>query len=261
MDVLLDGGRGDSADAARGNASAACDATRGRCAACGATRAERGALRCDRGVGRLAAHRQGSRWRRARTRWRYRRRWREGAAVPAPAQPAGAVFAFKRGADGQYAYHSTIASAADAAATAGDRFGSAIALTGTTALIGASGQNAGAGVVHEFAVDADAWKSVRTFAPIGAQGTRAAFGSLVASTAMQAFVAAPGDAGGYGAVYVFGKVAQPGRGRGWRCAAPAAPVRRAAARRSTSVGGNEPTRRARGGPNRSFWDVDRGKRA
>jgi choice-of-anchor B domain-containing protein len=136
-----------------------------------------------------------------------------GRGGAAPVQPAGAVFAFKRSASGQFAYHSTITSAADAVVSAGDRFGAAIALTGTTALIGASGQNAGAGVVHEFTVEADAWKSVRTFAPIGAQGTTAAFGSIVSTNGMQAFVAAPGDAGGYGSVYVFAKVAQQG-GRG-----------------------------------------------
>ena len=147
-----------------------------------------------------------------------------GRGGAAPAQPAGAVFAFKRGADGQYVYRSTIASAAEATATAGDRFGAAVAVTGTTALIGASGQNAGAGVVHEFAVDADAWKSLRTFAPIGAQGTTAAFGSLISINGTQALVSAPGDAGGYGAVYVFGKVAQQGgRGGGAGGGAAAAP--------------------------------------
>ncbi|MSO49725.1 MAG: choice-of-anchor B family protein [Acidobacteria bacterium] len=144
-----------------------------------------------------------------------------GRGGPAPAQPAGAVFAFKRAASGQYAYHSTLASAADAAAIASDRFGSAITFAGTTALIGASGQNAGAGVVHEFNLEADAWKVVRTFAPIGAQGTTAAFGSQVASNGSQAFVSAPGDAGGYGAVYVFAKVAQQG-GRGGGAPAPQA---------------------------------------
>ena len=35
-----------------------------------------------------------------------------GGATPPPAAPAGAVFAFKRSGSGQYAYHSTIASAA-----------------------------------------------------------------------------------------------------------------------------------------------------
>ncbi|HXT71921.1 MAG TPA: choice-of-anchor B family protein [Vicinamibacterales bacterium] len=138
-----------------------------------------------------------------------------GRGGPAPVQPAGAVWAFKRGANGEFAYHSTIASTADAAATAGDRFGSSVALSGTMALIGASGQNAGAGVVHEFGLDGDAWKSVRTFAPNGAQGTTAAFGSVVAINGPQAVVTAPGDSGGYGAVYVFGKqTQQAGRGGG-----------------------------------------------
>jgi hypothetical protein len=217
VDVRLDGGRGNRAHAACGGATRTCDATGGRCATCGSARAECCALWCDRGLGRLAAHRQGSAG--GRGRGGPITAGPGGRGGPAPAQPAGAVFAFKRGANGQFTYHSTIASAADAAATAGDRFGSAVAVTGTTALIGASGQNAGAGVVHEFAVDADAWKSVRTFAPIGAQGTTAAFGSLISTNGTQAFVAAPGDAGGYGSVYVFGKLAQQG-GRGGGAPAP-----------------------------------------
>jgi choice-of-anchor B domain-containing protein len=170
-----------------------------------------------------------------------------GRGGPAVALPAGAVFAFKRAASGQYAYHSTVVSAADAAASAGDRFGSSIVLSGTTALIGASGQNAGAGVVHDFALEGDAWKSVRTFAPIGAQGSQAAFGSLVATDGTQAFVAAPGDAGGYGSVYVFRKVAQQG-GRGGAPAAPApaaaTPASPAATPASTNVQWIEGTRLA-----------------
>jgi choice-of-anchor B domain-containing protein len=122
-----------------------------------------------------------------------------------------------------FAYHSTIVSAADAAASAGDRFGSSVAVAGTMALIGASGQGSGAGVVHEFNLDGDAWKTVRTFAPQGSQGTTAAFGSVVAINGTQAVVAAPGDAGGYGAVYVYGKVTQPA-GRGGGAAQAAAPA-------------------------------------
>lgn len=156
-----------------------------------------------------------------------------GRGGAAPALPAGAVFAFKRGANGQYAYHSTIASAADAATTAGDRFGSSIAMTGGVAIIGASGQGSGAGIAHEFNVDSDTWKSVRTFAPIGVQGTTAAFGSSVTMAGDQAIVSAPGEAGGYGSVYVFRKVTQPaGRGGG---AAPPAP---AAAGTAPAPGGN-----------------------
>ncbi len=146
-----------------------------------------------------------------------------GRGGAAPAQPAGAVFAFKRGANGQFAYHSTIASAADAATTAGDRFGSSIAMTGGVAIIGASGQGSDAGIAHEFNVDGDAWKSVRTFAPIGVQGTTAAFGSSVTMAGDQAIVSAPGEAGGYGSVYVFRKVTQQaGRGGGAGQPAPAA---------------------------------------
>ncbi|HEX5070202.1 MAG TPA: hypothetical protein VFV78_08285, partial [Vicinamibacterales bacterium] len=119
----------------------------------------------------------------------------QGRAGNAPPQPAGAVYAFKRGANGQYAYHSTIA-APDAAASAGDRFGSAIALAGGTALIGASGQSSGAGIVHEFAVDTDGtWKTQRTFAPVGAQ-PNAAFGSALTFVNDQAVVSAPGESGG-----------------------------------------------------------------
>ena len=150
-----------------------------------------------------------------------------GRGGPAPAQPAGAVFAFKRSGNGQFAYHSTIVSAADAAAAAGDRFGGSIAMAGNTALIGAAGQGAGAGVVHEFSVEGETWKSVRTFAPVGLQGSSAAFGSVVALAGDLAVASAPGEAGGYGSAYVFRKVTQPagrGGGAGQPVAAGAAPA-------------------------------------
>ena len=131
---------------------------------------------------------------------------------PPPPPPAGAVFAFKRGADGQFAYQATIVSAESE--TAGDSFGSAVALNATQALIGASGQAERAGVVHEFGLDADGtWKSQRTFAPVGVSDNDQ-FGADLVLHGDRAIVSAPGDAGGYGAVYVFRKVAQTGRGRG-----------------------------------------------
>ena len=131
--------------------------------------------------------------------------------------PAGAVYAFKRDASGQYAYHSTLAST-DAASSAGNGFGAAIAVTPTGALIAAIGQSERAGVVHEFELDANgAWQSQRTFAPIGGQAN-ATFGSSLIRVDDQAIVTSPGDAGGYGAAYVFRRV-QQGRGRGG--AAPA----------------------------------------
>ena len=140
------------------------------------------------------------------------------AGGPAPAAPSGAVFAFKRSGSGQYAYHATIASAA--ADAAGDRFGTSVALAGTMAIIGAPGQASGSGVVHEFGLDAadGQWKSQRTFAAVGLP-PNGAFGTLVSLQGDQAAVAAPGEAGGYGAVYVFRRVTQQ-TGRGGGAAAP-----------------------------------------
>jgi choice-of-anchor B domain-containing protein len=134
------------------------------------------------------------------------------AGAAAPALPSGAVYAFKRDAGGRYAYHSAI-TGGDPSATAGDNFGAAIAAAGGTVLIGASGQSSRAGIVHEFAFDAGEWKSQRTFAPLGIQGNEL-FGTRVSLVGDQAVVAAPGDAGGYGAVYVFRRVLQAAGRRG-----------------------------------------------
>jgi choice-of-anchor B domain-containing protein len=126
----------------------------------------------------------------------------------APAQPPGAVYVFKRDASGQYAHHSTLVSGETN--SAGDNFGSSLSIANNLLLIGASGQANRAGVVHEFGLDADAWKAQRSFAPLGVQGGEL-FGSSLSLTGEQAVVTAPGDAGGYGAAYVFRRVAQAGR--------------------------------------------------
>jgi len=133
-----------------------------------------------------------------------------GGAADAPPIPGGAVFAFRRGADGQYAYHSTIQSAD--ANNAADEFGASIATQGPIVLIGATGQSGRAGVVHEFAFADPAWVSQRTFAPLGVSGNEA-FGTRLSLTGDQVVVTAPGDAGGYGAAYVFRRAPQGGRGR------------------------------------------------
>jgi choice-of-anchor B domain-containing protein len=148
-----------------------------------------------------------------------------GAQTPgaaAPAVPAGAVFAFKRDGAGAYRHQSTIL-AGGATGAPGDNFGSAIALTEGLALVGTPGESSRAGVVHELALDVDGvWKSQRTFAPVGVQGAEL-FGTRLALTGDQAVVSAPGDAGGYGAAYVFRRVAQ-GRGRAGGAAPAAAPA-------------------------------------
>jgi choice-of-anchor B domain-containing protein len=136
---------------------------------------------------------------------RGRGRGRGGDATPLP---TGKVYAFQRGANGQYALAMTLTSPDQE--TAGDGFGSAVAMSGTTALVGAAGQANRAGVVHEWALENGTWTRARSFAPVGAQDNDA-FGSAIAFLGNQAIVSAPGDAG-YGAAYVFSKVEQ-GAGR------------------------------------------------
>ena len=133
-----------------------------------------------------------------------------GGAEAAPAPP-GAVYVFKRDAAGTYAHHSTLVSGDSG--SAGDNFGASLAINSNVLLIGASGQANRAGVVHEFGLDADgSWKAQRSFAPVGVQGGEL-FGSSLSQAGDITVVTAPGDAGGYGAAYVFGRVPQ-GRGRG-----------------------------------------------
>jgi choice-of-anchor B domain-containing protein len=135
-----------------------------------------------------------------------------GDAAAAPAVPSGKVYAFKRGAEGQYTLASTITSPDPN--SAGDGFGASLAVSGTSALIGAVGQNNRAGMVHEFELDAaGAWTRVRSFTPQGV-GPADQFGASIAWRGNQAVVSAPGDAGGYGAAYVWAKVEQAARGGG-----------------------------------------------
>jgi choice-of-anchor B domain-containing protein len=103
----------------------------------------------------------------------------------------------------------------DSAQAAGDAFGSSIAIVGTNALIGARGQADNAGVVHEFALESTGmWSPVSSFAAQGL-GNDDAFGTAVLLQGNQAIVSAPGDGGGYGALYLFRKVEGRG-GRGGR---------------------------------------------
>lgn len=132
------------------------------------------------------------------------------AGADAPPVPAGAVFAFRLQADMKYTYHSTIQSAD--ANNAADEFGASIAVEGPIVLIGATGRTNRTGIVHEFAFAENAWVSQRTFAPIGATPNDA-FGTRIALSGSQVVVTAPGDAGGYGAAYVYRRIAQGGRGR------------------------------------------------
>jgi choice-of-anchor B domain-containing protein len=134
------------------------------------------------------------------------------AGAAAPAAPAGKVYVFKRDAAGQYAFATSLTG--PEATAAGDGFGAAISLSGTSALVSAVGQNSRAGVVHEFEIDAaGAWSRVRSFAPQGV-GPADQFGSSISRHGQHAVVTAPGDAGGYGAAYVWRKIEQAARGGG-----------------------------------------------
>jgi choice-of-anchor B domain-containing protein len=127
----------------------------------------------------------------------------------APEVPAGRVYAFKRNASGGYDFQSILTSPDQE--TAGDGFGTAIAISGNTALIGSAGFSNRSGLVHEFMLgDAGTWARVRSFAPQGI-GPNEGFGFALNFDGAQAVVTAPGDAGNYGAAYVYRKVEQTGR--------------------------------------------------
>ena len=142
----------------------------------------------------------------------------------APAVPQGKVYAFKRNASGGYDFQSTLTSPEQE--TAGDGFGSAIAIAGNTALIGAAGHGSRAGLVHEFELNASgAWARARSFAPQGV-GPNEGFGFNILLNGVEAVVTAPGDAGNYGAAYVWRKVEQAGRRGGGPGGADAPPPTR-----------------------------------
>ena len=143
-----------------------------------------------------------------------------GRGANATPPPAGRVYAFKRNAAGTYDFQSIITSPEKE--TAGDGFGSAIAVSGTSVLIGSAGHANRAGLVHEFELGQDGtWARVRSFAPQGV-GPNDGFGFNIQLTGREAVVTAPGDAGNYGAAYVWRKVEQAGR-RGGGAGAPATP--------------------------------------
>jgi choice-of-anchor B domain-containing protein len=128
---------------------------------------------------------------------------------PAPV-PNGAVYAFRRNGS-QYSFHSTI-TRPDTAGSA-DAFGTSVDVEDGILLIGATGISTNAGVVYEFALGADGkWQSKRTFTP-GGVGNNDLFGGRIALHDHYAVVSAANDAGGYGAAYVFHKIATMIRNR------------------------------------------------
>ena len=88
----------------------------------------------------------------------------------------------------------------------GDLFATSIAIEGTTVLIGAPGDDRGAadaGVVHQFEIDTDSNRLVRTTPAPSGNVFEANFGHSVALRDNWVIVGAPGQSAGRGAVYLY----------------------------------------------------------
>ena len=114
----------------------------------------------------------------------------------APPEGAGMVHVYTRGANGY-----TAAGVLPAPTEGGTRFGSAIAIVGDMAYVGAPGQ--GSGMVHVFRRTAQGWAAAGMIMAEGLDET-AAFGSAIAVDGNRVAVGAPGQ-GGKGAAYVFAR--------------------------------------------------------
>jgi choice-of-anchor B domain-containing protein len=132
-----------------------------------------------------------------------------GPPPDASAQPVGQVHVFKRGANGDYAHHSTLAAPGNS--NPGDRFGVAIAADASTLLIGAPGHAKGTGIVYELGLEGDTWTHARSFASSALAGNDA-FGMNVVLQGDQAVVASPNRPGrAYGSVYIFRRIREGDR--------------------------------------------------
>jgi hypothetical protein len=94
------------------------------------------------------------------------------------------------------------ATLADPVGTDGDSFGSSVAITGSTAVIGAPGTGTGTGAAYVFTRSGTTWSQQATLADPGATAGDS-FGSSVAITGSTAVIGAPGTSTGTGAAYVF----------------------------------------------------------
>ncbi|MBV5304948.1 MAG: hypothetical protein JZU70_12255, partial [Chlorobium sp.] len=118
---------------------------------------------------------------------------------------AGAVYIFQRsGADW---WQAAKLKASDGAAN--DSFGTAVAVSGVTALVGAPGDDNGAGAVYVFQYGANAWAQKAKFMA----SDRAAndlFGAALAYVGSTVGIGAPGDDSSRGSAYIFS-----GSGASW----------------------------------------------
>ena len=121
-----------------------------------------------------------------------------------PESTPGAVYAFRRGADGTWTQQARLQ---PADSTAGDRFGITIALAENRALIGAPSWSSsgeapveGAGRVYEFRFEDGEWRETGILdSKIEANGN---FGVTIAMEGDAAVIGAPGSSDGHGAAYL-----------------------------------------------------------
>jgi choice-of-anchor B domain-containing protein len=121
------------------------------------------------------------------------------AGPPPPDTAVGSVQVFRRGADFKW----TAAGRLEASTAGGAKFGSAVVLSGSTALVGAPGEPSG-GVVYVFTRAANGTWSHTGSLP--AQGLEAGdrFGAAIAIDGNRVVAGAPGRRG-KGAVFIFGR--------------------------------------------------------
>jgi hypothetical protein len=86
--------------------------------------------------------------------------------------------------------------------TSGDRFGSAVKLSGDTAFVGEWGESGSRGAVHVYSRSGGVWSGVATLT-IPGSATSARFGHSIAADADRVLIGAPGTNGTVGAAYVF----------------------------------------------------------
>jgi FG-GAP repeat protein len=84
----------------------------------------------------------------------------------------------------------------------GDRFGASVAIGGTTILVGAPGENSGAGAAYVFTLSGTTWSKQPVAGHVPAAGEE--YGTVVAFAGTRVAIGSPGENSGSGAVHVIG---------------------------------------------------------
>jgi FG-GAP repeat len=119
--------------------------------------------------------------------------------APGTSNQAGAVYIYVDS-HGTWKLQATLK---DPAGKPGDSFGAAVAVSGSTALVGAWGADGRAGVAYLFVHSSAGWKHQATLHPPAAATTDANFGSAVALSGTTAVIGAPGTSALAGAAYIY----------------------------------------------------------